>query len=76
MCTRHTTEVYVLQSIKTHAGKKNFWHELQNMLKPHESNTTSHTSNSHKREWHIDMANLDIKKKLHHAAHYMTYILF
>ena len=49
MCTRHTTEVYVLQSIKMHVGKENFWHELQNMLKPHQSNTTTHTGNAHKR---------------------------
>jgi hypothetical protein len=70
------TKVYVLQSIKMHAGKENVWHELQNTLKPHQSNTTTHTANAHKREWHIDMANLDINKKLHHAAHYMTDVLF
>lgn len=52
MCTRHKTEVHVLQSIKMHAGKENFWHELQNALKPQQSNTTTHTGNAHKREWH------------------------
>ena len=76
MCTRHKTEVYVLQSIKMHAGKENFWHELQNALKPQQSNTTKHTGNAHKRGWHIDMANVEIKKKIHHVAHYMTYVLF
>jgi hypothetical protein len=66
----------VLQSIKTHAGKENFWHELQNALKPQQSNTTTHTGNGHKREWHIDMANLEIKKKFCHVAHCMKYVLF
>lgn len=72
MCTRHKTEVYVLQSIKMHEGKEN-WHELQNALSP--SNPT-HTGNAHKTEWHIDTANLEIKKKVHNVAHYMTYVLF
>jgi len=75
MCTRHKTQVYVLQSIKMDAGKENFWHELQNALKPQQPNTT-HPGTAHKREWHIDMANLEIiKKKGHRAAHYMTYVL-
>jgi hypothetical protein len=55
-----------------HEGKEN-WHELQNALSP--SNPT-HTGNAHKTEWHIDTANLEIKKKVHNVAHYMTYVLF